>query len=247
MFNQFNLDFDENKFEKLSGSIPFENITNGRIGANLVDVKDNLIPIVRTTTIYQKPAQKFLPIHFDIINKINKMPRIKNIKLNNALIEIYDSKYTNMGFHSDQSLDLEPNSYICIFSCYSNPESKSVRKLIVKEKNSELMIEYTLNHNSIIMFSVDTNRKYLHKIVLDNYDKQDTNKWLGITFRLSKTFINFIDNTPYFFPTKIKLRLSNENEKKEFYNLRSKENKMAFFEYPFIEYTISQSDLIKPL
>src|SRR5579883_1763670 len=167
MFTQFNLNFNNNLFEELSKSIEFEEITNGRMGANLILLKENkLIPLVRTTTAYQKPFQKFLPIHLDIIDKINKISNL-DIKLNNALIEIYDSRYTNMGFHSDQSLDLESNSYICIFSCYSNPKSKLIRKLIVKNKESGLVTEYVLNHNSVIIFSIETNQKYLHKIVLE--------------------------------------------------------------------------------
>lgn len=248
MFTQFNLDFSTNLFDELSNSIEFENIANGRMGANLFDLKENnLIPLVRTTTVYKKPSQKFLLIHLSIIEKINKMSNFGNIKLNNALIEIYDSKYTNMKLHSDQSLDLEPNSYICIFSCYSNPESKSIRKLKVKEKNSGSIKEYILNHNSVTAFSLETNQKHLHKIILENNDKSDKNKWLGITFRLSKTYINFINEVPYFYQTKTKLRLANDTEKKEFYKFRSEENQSIHFEYPFIEYTICHSDLIEPI
>ena len=50
------------------------------------------------------------------------------------MIEIYDSKYCKMGFHTDQSLDLQENSYIGIFSCYNDPTTKDLRKLKVKNK-----------------------------------------------------------------------------------------------------------------
>jgi hypothetical protein len=40
--------------------------------------------------------------------------------------------------------------------------------------------------------------------------------------------------------------LANEEEMKEFYNLRHKENKNIVFEYPEINYTISESDIIVP-
>ena len=53
-------------------------------------------------------------IHYDIIENIKKISGI-DVKLNNALIEIYGSKYCTMGYHSDQSLDLDEKSYICIF------------------------------------------------------------------------------------------------------------------------------------
>ena len=67
MFTKFTIDTETNLFEELSKSITFEDITNGRQGATLVDYKDDLIPLVRTTTNYNNPAQKFLPIHYDII------------------------------------------------------------------------------------------------------------------------------------------------------------------------------------
>ena len=116
---------------------------------------------------------------------------IKKMVFNNALIEIYDSTYCSMGFHSDQSLDLANESYICIFSCYNNSNTKYIRKLIIKDKITNVRSTYILEHNSIIVFPLSTNSKYLHKIILDKNGSDDI--WLGITFRLSKTLINFID------------------------------------------------------
>ena len=121
MFKKIKLDISSNIFEEFSKSIDFENIINGRKGTILVNNINNLIPIVRTTTMYNKPVQTFLPIHYDIINKIkNKIGdindkikkenidkselfniEIKDIEFNNALLEIYDSKYRKMTFHTD--------------------------------------------------------------------------------------------------------------------------------------------------
>src|ERR1700744_1189249 len=199
MFKKFTINFQDNKFEELTNSAEFENINRGRKGAVLVDYKNNLIPLVRTTTIYNKPAQKFLPIHYDIIENIKKITGYNELEFNNALIEIYDSDYRNMKYHSDQSLDLANDSYICLFSCYSDP-SKDNRKLKIKDK-SKITNEHSeiiLNHNSVVIFSLSTNTKYLHKLILET--KTGNNQWLGLTFRLSKTFIKFIDNIPYFYP-----------------------------------------------
>lgn len=44
----------------------------------------------------------------------------------------------------------------------------------------------------------------------------------------------------------IELKLGTEEEKKEFYKLRSEENKSLNYEYPQINYTTSPSDLINP-
>ena len=69
-------------FEQLSTYIQFENITTGRKRTNLVDNQNGLIPIVITTTIDNQPAQKFQPIHFEIIENIKQISQIQGLKLN---------------------------------------------------------------------------------------------------------------------------------------------------------------------
>jgi len=240
MFNKFTLDYQKNIFEELSTSIIFEDIVTGRKGTNIVDYKNDLIPIVRTTTNYNKPTQKFLPIHYDIIENIKKVSNIKDLELNNALIEIYDNQYRTMGFHSDQALDLTENSYICIFSCYDN--NSSLRKLKIKEKSTKKESEIVLDHNSVIIFSTETNKKYLHKIILDTNKSQ--NLWLGITFRLSKTFIQFINEIPYFYKSNKILRLANQDEIIKFRKLKGDENANTEHNYSDIDYTLSASDIL---
>jgi hypothetical protein len=236
MFSKFDMNYKNNLFEELSKSTKFEKLGKGRYGAVLADIHKNVVPIVRTTTKYNNPIQKFSQIHYDI------MKNIKDINFNNALIEIYDKDYAKMGEHSDQALDLDINSYICLFSCYDNPYTKDIRTLKIKDKITGELSKISLTHNSIILFSVKTNSNYLHKIVLDKSYMDD--KWLGITFRLSKTYIEFVNEIPYFYKTDKKLKLANEEEMKEFYKMRHKENKNIVFEYPEINYTISESDLL---
>lgn len=243
MFIQNNLNLQSNLFTELSESVQFENIIKGRVGTNIVDCSNNLIPIVRTTSIYNKPAQKFSLIHKNLITQIKNISQINNLEFNNGLVEIYTNEYKTMGFHSDQALDLEPNSYICICSFYSNELTQDIRKLQIKNKTTNEESEIILTHGSIVMFDTNTNQNYLHKIILDtNYDINT--QWLGITLRLSKTLIHFINEVPYFYNSNKELRLANENEKKEFYSLRSKENKTIGFVYPELDYTISRSDLM---
>lgn len=212
--------------------VPLENICKGRLGSVLVQPDGSNIPIVRTTTVYEK-SQIFKPIHLKIIDDISK---ITNTSFNNALIEIYDDSYCNMGFHSDQALDLADNSYICLFSCYET-EPTNYRKLKIQNKKTKELSEVILENNSVVLFSTKTNREYLHKIVLE---KHSNTRWLGITFRLSKTFVNFIDGKPYV-NDKL-LRLATDEEKKEFFKLKNREN-IDCEKPPDIEYTISGSDL----
>jgi hypothetical protein len=240
MFSSFDMKLKDNVFEELAKSAKFEKLGKGRQGTVLYHNNNNIIPIVRTTTKYNTISQKFIDIHYDIINNILKTTNM-NMYFNNALIEMYDKNYTTMGFHSDQALDLDPDSYICLFSCYNNIETKDIRSLKIKNKSTDELSEIKLTHNSIVLFSVNTNSKNLHKIVLDKITSDDI--WIGLTFRLSKTFIQFINEIPYFYKTNRILKLANEEETKEFYTLRQKENKSIVFEYPELNYTISMSDM----
>jgi len=254
MFTQFNLEFNENLFQELDESVQFENITDDRQIANLVLTNDMYVPIVRTTTKYNKPAQLFPKIYSDIADNIKNIAKTKDIHvdINNAMVEIYNTKYKTMKFHSDQALDLAKNSYICIFSCYSNSKA-DIRKLQIKNKSNDNSSEYSeilMKDNSVIIFSTETNKKYLHKIILNNsnennkniQDKQN-NKWLGITFRLSHTFIKFINEVPYFMNNQ-ELKIANDDERKEFYKCKGLENIKTDYNYPEIFYTISISDTL---
>jgi hypothetical protein len=117
--------------------------------------------------------------------------------------------------------------------------------LKVQNKSTQECSEIILKDNSIVVFSTKTNYHHIHKIVLDNYMKEPNNKWLGITFRLSKTFIKFIDGKPLFSKSGKELRIATHSEKKKFYKHKSNENAYdGIYEYPDIDYAISQSDLL---
>lgn len=240
----FTLNFEENVFNDLLVSANFESTSNGRLGTTLVSKEKN-IPLVRTTTKYFNSVQYFSPLHYNILDKIKEKNCL--VESNNALIEVYNNDYTKMGFHSDQALDLKEDSRIAIFSCYNNGNgTKNVRKLIIKNKQTDIESEITMSHNSVICFDTEFNKKFLHKIVLQNCnDNCNNDMWLGITFRLSKTFLSFINGIP-FLNNKV-LKLANEDQKKNFYKLRSQENKSTNFSYPEgIDFTISPSDLVMP-
>lgn len=258
-FYKITLPLKEKLFEELSNSVTFETITKGRIGNNLVHISNQNIPITRTTSIYNIPAHNFSSIHHQIIASINTAIQnnpsedLQLVDFNNALIEIYDCNYSKMNYHSDQSLDLEAGSFTGLFSCYENPDKlieKNIRKLKIKDKVSSEEFEILLTHNSIILFSLATNEKFLHKIILESTLSKKKlefdNKWLGITFRKSKTFIHFKDNLPYLSNGEL-LTLADENQKKEFYTLRGQENNNINFAYPILPYTLSTGDIMKPI
>jgi len=297
--NDNDIDIDIDIFNNLKNGYIYEDIVKGRKGTTIVKIRSNptksnniLIPIVRTTTKYKKPVQSFNSQVDKIICEIKKELNME-MNFNNALLEIYTNEYKTMGFHSDQAQDLEDDSYIALFSCYNNPDTKYKRVLCIQKKlraditcpknkddnkednkddknikNIEDNIEsmnIELDNNSVVIFSTKTNKEYIHKIELkikDNCQKDDT-EWLGLTMRLSKTFIEFkrskpttdvlVDQKkrsdkliPYFYNTDNELKLidNNDSKNKEYYKMRGEENKTIDFSYPFLDFTLSPSDIL---
>ncbi|KAJ3161323.1 hypothetical protein HDU86_007105 [Geranomyces michiganensis] len=205
----------------------------------------NLIPIVRTTTRYSKPSQPFSTVHHNLVETIRSVANLpEHDDLNNAMVEIYEPAYKTMKWHSDQALDLAPDSHICIFSCYEDAkeEPAAQRRLIYKKKgegSSETVLR--MDHNSVIVFSTEANGAYVHKIVAGT--KPPKSRWLGVTLRQSKTFIMYDDQGVGFF-AKGKgelcvLRMATEEERSEFYRHKSQENKVPHYVYPELPYTLS--------
>lgn len=251
-------DLPEDLFRQLSALTTFEPVAKGRLGNHLVKVDDKGVPIVRTTTKYNIPAQPFAALHDRIIACINECIKedagvdIPAQPFNNALIEVYDATYVKMNYHSDQALDLAEDSHIGVFSCYEHPEvlsPKHIRKLKIRDKVSNEESEMALTHHSVVLFSVATNTKFQHKIILEPAPGSKMlvpdNKWLGITFRVSKTYIQFIREEPCFSNGK-RLELANEEQETDFYKLRGQENRSTDFTYPELTYTLNAADMMIP-
>ena len=238
---------DENLFAELRASVRWEDVGKGRQGATLTKIDEaGGVPLVRTTTRYGSPTQRFRAVHERLAQQVQERAALP-VDFNNALIESYTNAYTTMGSHSDQALDLADGSFIAVFSCYRHPEASAPRKLIFESKGSEdEKFEIPLAHNSIVAFSVDSNRRLRHKIVLDTSVQAADNQWLGVTFRTSKTFVRFRDGHAYL-PQGARLMSADDEQRHEFYRLRRHENKETDFIYPPLTYTISESDLIPPI
>lgn len=228
----------DNPFEELLDSVRFDDVTTGRRGTVLVKVDTSGVPIVRTTTPYRIPAQPFRPIHDRLAHEIRESAH----PFNNALVEHYTSGYSKMKRHSDQALDLAELSSIAVYSCYRDPEQPS-RRLIVQPKESGAAFEVPLDHGCVVAFSLDTNRRFTHAIALRA--NAPDNDWLGITFRTSKTFVRFVDGHPTL-PSGVRLTFANEEQRRELFQMRRRENDETSFEYPAISYTLSESDLVPP-
>jgi hypothetical protein len=238
-FRSWLLPTADNPFEELLASVLFDDVAKGRRGTVLVKVDAGGIPIVRTTTPYRAAAQPFRDIHDRLAQQIRGNA---SCAFNNALVEHYTNVYSTMKRHSDQALDLADESSIAVYSCYRDPRRPS-RRLIVKFKESDASFEILLAHGSVVAFSLDTNRQFTHAIAL--CANAPDNEWLGITFRTSKTFVRFVDGHPQLSNGE-RLTLANDEQRREFFQLRRRENDETGFKYPSISYTISESDLRLP-
>ncbi|MFE7110604.1 hypothetical protein ACFU98_34045 [Streptomyces sp. NPDC057575] len=238
---------EENLFVELSASVCWEGVGKGRRGAVLTKVDDaGGVPLVRTTTRYGSPTQRFRAVHERLARQIQERAAIP-VGFNNALIESYTNAYKTMGSHSDQALDLADESFIAVFSCYQHPEAGPPRKLIFESKRSGgEKFEIPLAHKSVVAFSVASNRLLKHKIVLDAPVQAADNQWLGVTFRTSKTLVRFRDGHAHL-PQGTRLMSADDEQQREFYRLRHRENNETDFIYPLLTYTISESDLMPPV
>ena len=233
-------------FAELSASARLEDLGKGRRGAVLVapDARRGT-PVVRTTTAYALPAQCFRPIHTRLAQQIHACASLA-VPFNNALLEIYTRAYPKMGAHSDQALDLDEAGVIALFSCYERPDAGPSRRLVVEPKEPGApSFVIPLLHSQVVLFSADTNRKVRHRILLDPEAADPDNRWLGVTFRTSKTYVHVRDGQPRL-ADGTPLTLADEEERHEFLRLRRRENQETDFAYPRLTYTLSQSDLVPP-
>lgn len=246
-FRSYGLLNKENLFAELLDSVRFEDVGKGRQGAVLINSDEaGRVPIVRTTTRYSTPAQRFRSVHEQLAERIRERASI-SLGFNNALIECYTNAYTTMGSHSDQALDLADGSSIALFSCYRHPERVSTQRALVvesKEPGGDTF-EVPLIHDCVVVFSLDANKRFKHKIVLRAPARSPENQWLGITFRTSKTWVQLRGGQAHF-ADGTRLLLADDEERREFFRLRRRENDELDFVYPRLTYTISESDLLPP-
>ncbi len=240
-FRSWALPASDTVFEELLASARFEDLGKGRRGTVLVELADGAVPLVRTTTQYHSPAQPFLDLHDRLAQEIRRRGSLAHA-FNNALIEHYTGAYSTMKPHSDQALDLADESTIAVYSCYRDPRHPS-RRLIVRPKDGSASFEIAMPHGGVIAFSLDTNRRFTHAIAL--CQPAADNDWLGLTFRTSKTFVRIVDGQPCF-ANGARLTLADDDQRREFFAMRRRENDETDFAYPSIDYTISESDLKLP-
>lgn len=244
-FAVYSLPTSGDLFEELSAPVQLEQVGKGRRGAVLTLVDEHgRVPLVRTTTCYSAAAQRFATSHLRLARQLRERASLA-LDFNNALFEHYTGAYTTMAAHSDQALDLAEGSAIAVFSCYQQATGP-VRELRVEAKGAGgAPFTVPLLHHHAVVFSLDTNRQFRHKIVLPSAARAQENPWLGITFRTAKTFVRHADGRAYLLDGS-PLTLAQEDQRREFLQLRARENREPDFTYPALAYTLSASDLLPP-
>ena len=104
--------------------------------------------------------------------------------------------------------------------------------------------EVPLLHNSAVVFSLDANSKYRHRIVLKTLGLAE-NRWLGLTFRTSKTHVRFRDGLAFL--AAAPLALADDQQLQEFRKLKSRENQEIGFAWLHLACTASPSDTLPPI
>jgi hypothetical protein len=246
-------------FARLIDHVTLEDITAGRKGAILVrpDARGR-VPLVRSTTNYQRPSQCFRPVISELADRIAQAIASRATRdgtevphFNNAMLELYTDRYRSMGYHTDQSLDLQDDSWICLFTCYNHPPNpSSLRVLRVQNKTTLEERDYVLQHNSIVFFSTASNAQHVHKIILPHGGAMSDTVWLGLTLRTSKSFLTFAPGHPPQLSmdtesAAVPLRVASDEERRQLCHLKSQENRELAFTYPpGIDYTISVGDTL---
>jgi hypothetical protein len=180
----------------------------------------------------------------------DQLPAQPEVNFNNALIEKYSVEYRCMGAHSDQAMDMADDSYICLFSCYSDGVEPDLRQLVVTDKLTKEEHVFVLHPSSAVIFSVSDNARFLHKIVTVHAisPAATTSTWMGVTLRQSKTMLQFVQGIPRFRHRALTL-LTTHEEASLFYRQRKCEN-ATVGPYAYAEdvlyCTLSPSDMLKP-
>ena len=233
---------------ELLASVRWEEVREGRRGGILVNpAAERGVPIVRSTDRYQGAAQRFGAVHRRLARAVERRAGL-GTAFNNAMIEHYTNAYRKMGAHSDMALDLAEGSSIALVSLYRDPEvaERAPRTLVVTSKEVEgETFEIPLRHGSVVVWSLETNRRFRHKIVLSGQPPE--NDWVGVTLRTSGTFIRHAEGATFEDGRPLAWVTDREDERaKTLYKLRGQENREVDFEWPRIDCTLSRHDTLPP-
>lgn len=177
----------------------------------------------------------------EIPNYVDTMPTFDGTEIippivanKKQFVFTFNDEYKRMRYHSDQSQDLALDSFIALYTTYDDSTNPN-RKLQIQCKQNGKTFYILLDDKSMVVWTLETNAKYRHKIIpCNNLD----NVCHTMTLRNSKTFVSYVDNRCIMVSSMKELLLANDNEKN---------NIIMTSGYPSYNYTLSPSDMLKPI
>lgn len=229
----------ENYFDELADSCLFETAGTRKVSILVKPNVDNSMPLVRTMLKVNSPAQYFSHALTQLIDQIKIAFKETHAELefNSAKIEIYThAPRSLLGFRVDTSgLDLQPDSAVCLFSCYNKQIESSTAF-------------FGIPHNSAAIFA-PKQHIFFYPIPL-TLNTPASLHWMSITLKLSKTFVDFSLAAPRLLTENRQWRplcLATQKDYHDLNVMKCRENNDSSFEYPpLLAFTISPGDLLKP-
>ena len=196
IFNNLKTEVQWQRMSHQGGEVPRLVAVQGEIGA------DGSIPIYRHPADESPPLLAFSATVSLIRREVEKAA---GHEINHCLIQFYRDGKDYISEHSDKTLDIVPNTYICnvslgaertmVFRGKRDPKDSNSTSGDIKPRNT---IRASLPHNSMMRMGLKTNMKWMHSIRQDK--RRDEEKTaaeqdfggcrISLTFRLIGTFLS---------------------------------------------------------
>lgn len=196
IFNNLKTEVQWQRMSHQGGEVPRLVAVQGEMGSN------GSIPIYRHPADESPPLLAFSPI-VSLIRR--EVENAAGHEINHCLIQFYRDGKDYISEHSDKTLDIVPNTYICnvslgaertmVFRGKRDPKDSDSTPGEIKSRNT---IRASLPHNSMMRMGLKTNMKWMHSIRQDkrrNEEKTAAEQDFGgcrisLTFRLIGTFLS---------------------------------------------------------
>lgn len=187
-------DKPEKLFEQLIKEVPLGEMRNqGSLVPRLIcvqrDNREGRKPLYRHPYDGAPPESDWTPTTAYIRDRLDEITGQKN---NHCLVQLYQDGKSFIGPHTDKTLDIVPGT------CIINVSLGAERVMVLDNKTTREKQRISLQHNSALLFGLNTNRKWKHSVKMDKRpDNIKTPEELAfggqrisLTFRAIGTFVD---------------------------------------------------------
>lgn len=201
----YDLDLPSDAFERIRREVAWQKMyhMSGQV-PRLVAVQgkaqaDGSIPI------YRHPADESPPLHpfTETVDRVRFIvEQILGHPLNHVLIQLYRDGQDRISEHSDKTLDIARDSYICNVSLGAQ-RAMALRTKTSEEDSTRQSQRIPLPHESLFVLGRKTNMRWLHGIRPDKRPESEKSveerayggERISLTFRHIGTFLNLTGDT----------------------------------------------------